>query len=197
MGVENIPKTGGFIVACNHISHLDPPAVGCANPRLSHFVAKEELFRQFFFSWYFGQIGIIPIKRGGGGRVMLDTAADAIKKGEVVTMFPEGTRSKTGMPGRPRTGFIVLAAMANCPIIPARVSGTYDCMPPGSGFPLPGKVQVVYGKPISWARDELNADNREQMISEAERVMNIILSLPGWHPKNAKINHDRRSEGGC
>ena len=194
LGTENIPETGGFIVACNHISHLDPPTIGRAVPRMTHFVAKEELFRQSFLKWYFRQIGAIPLKRGGGGRIMLDTAADVIKEGGVVAMFPEGTRSKTGMPGKPRTGFIVLAAMTNCPILPARVSGTYDCMPPGSTFPRPGKVQVVFGKPVFWAHGELDADNREQMIGEAERVMNVILSLPGWHPKKAKIKSDPISE---
>lgn len=186
LGVENMPATGGAILACNHISHLDPPAVGAATPRRMRYVAKEELFRQFFLSWYLPSIGVIPIKRGGGGSEMLEMAAEAVRDGDLVTMFPEGTRSRTGYPGEPRTGVIVLAAMTEAPVVPARVSGTYDCMPPGSRLPRPGPIQVAFGEPIRWPSGELDTRNREQMLNEAHKVMDTILSLPGWHPRLAK-----------
>ncbi len=188
---ENIPESGGAIIACNHISHLDPPSVGSAISRDIRFVAKEELFHQFFLSWYFPLIGIIPLKRGGGGKMMLDNAAEAIKEGDIVALFPEGTRSKTGLPGRPRTGMIILAAMSGAPIIPARISGSYDCMPPKRILPLPGKIQVAFGKPIQWKPGELDVGNRDQMIDEARKVMDIILELPGWYPKKARIKPDK------
>lgn len=188
LGQEHVPMEGGLIVASNHISHLDPPAVGCALPRKSHFVAKAELFDQFFLNWYLSKIGIIPIKRGGGGtREMFDHAAQIVRNGKVVTFFPEGTRSKTGMPGRPRTGVIVLAAMTGAPILPARVSGSYDAMPPGSLLPRTGKVQVAFGEPIRWDPGDLDPENRSQMVDEAQRVFDVILSLPGWHPRKAKV----------
>jgi 1-acyl-sn-glycerol-3-phosphate acyltransferase len=183
---DKVPRDSGVIVASNHISHLDPPAVGIAIPRISRFVAKDELFHQFFLSWFFPRVGVIPIKRGGGGKDMLDKAADVLKEGGLITMFPEGTRSKTGHPGRPRTGMIVLAAMADVPIVPARISGSYDCMPPGSLIPLPGRIQVVFGDPIKWQPGELDLNNRDQMVDQARHVMDVILELPGWHPRKAK-----------
>lgn len=183
---DNVPLEGGAILACNHISHLDPPAVGIGLKRITRYIAKDELFHQFFLSWFFPMCGIIPLKRGGGGKQMLEKAAMAINDGYLITMFPEGTRSKTGWPQRPRTGMIVLAAMTGAPIIPARVSGSYDCMPPGSVFPLPLKIQVAYGEPIRWAPGELDTDDRDHMVDEARRVMDAIYALPGWHPKKAK-----------
>jgi len=188
VGLENVPMEGGLIVASNHISHLDPPAVGSSLPRKSYYVAKSELFEQFFLKWYLPKIGVIPIKRGGGGtNLMFERAAEVIKQGNAITFFPEGTRSKTGMPGRPRSGVIVLAAMTGAPILPARVSGTYDAMPPGSLIPHIGKVQVAFGKPIMWQPGELNLNDRAQMQEEAKRLFDVIFTLPGWHPKKAKI----------
>lgn len=187
VGIENVPMEGGLILASNHISHLDPPAVGCAVPRRSYYVAKAELFDQFFLKWYLPAIGLIPIKRGGGGaKHMFDKAAEAVNDGKMVTFFPEGTRSKTGMPGRPRSGVVVLAAMTGAPIVPARVSGSYDAMPPGSIFPRFGKIQVAFGEPIKWKPGELDPNNHDQMNEEVRRVFDTIFSLPGWHPKKAK-----------
>lgn len=186
IGVENVPSEGGALFVCNHISHLDPPAVGVSSPRKVRFVAKEELFHQFFLSWYLPTVGVIPIKRGSGGNIMLEKAEEAIRAGDIVVMFPEGTRSRTGLPGKARTGFLILTARTLCPIIPIRISGSFDCMPPGSRFPKPGKIQVAFGKPIQYNPGELDLNNRQQLVSEAQRVMDIIVSLPGWFPKRAR-----------
>jgi 1-acyl-sn-glycerol-3-phosphate acyltransferase len=186
VGRENLPTGGGCLIAANHTSHLDPPVLGTACFRRLKYVAKQELWESGFLKWYFKQIGVIPIKRGGGGGAeMLHTAAEAVKDGDVVVLFPEGTRSKTGYPGKARTGVIVLAAMTGAPVVPVRISGTYDCMPPKSKFILPGKIQVAFGKPITWAPGELDASNREQMVREAQKLLDIIISLPGWHPRKA------------
>jgi 1-acyl-sn-glycerol-3-phosphate acyltransferase len=186
VGMENIPPTGGAIIACNHISHLDPPSVGSAANRRLHFVAKEELFRVPFIGWYLTIIGIIPIKRGSGGHAALDKAVEAIEKGQVIAMFPEGTRSKTGYPNKPHTGIIVLAARTGAPIIPARISGSFDCMPPGKFIPRPGPVEVIFGTPVIWSGDDVDLNDRPQMQARAFELMDIIMALPGWFPKNSK-----------
>ncbi len=192
--IEKFPKTGGLIIAANHLSHLDPPAVGISSPRRAKFVAKYELWKSPFLKWYFRTIGVIPIKRGGGGSSTLSVAAEAIKNGDIVVFFPEGTRSRTGFPGSARTGIIILAAMTGAPVLPVRISGTYDCMPPGSSLPRPGPIQVAFGEPITWAQDELDPANREQMIREAQRVLEIIMALPGWLPKRAKKPEETSAE---
>ncbi len=188
VGLENLPPSGGAVLAVNHVSHLDPPAVGAACPRAIRWVAKQELWNSRFLGWYFNAVGIIPIRRGSSsGGAMLDHAAQAIKDGSLVTLFPEGTRSKTGYPGKARSGVCVLAAMTGAPVIPVRISGSYDCMPRKTKIPRPGLIQVAYGEPITWAPGELDTENRKQMVSEAQRILEIIVSLPGWHPKKAKV----------
>jgi 1-acyl-sn-glycerol-3-phosphate acyltransferase len=195
-GVENIPDSGGALVACNHISHLDPPVLGCAFLRKVHFVAKQELFEQVFLRWYLPLVGVIPIKRGSGGNLMLDTAEHVIESGGIVALFPEGTRSKTGFPGKPRTGIIVLAVRTGAPVIPARISGTFDCMPPGSLFPRPGGVQIVFGKPMVFTADKVDLDNREQVQQAAKELFDTILALPGWYPKRAIRRIDQENHEG-
>jgi len=185
IGVENVPLSGGALLAANHISHLDPPSIGVSLVRRTRFVAKQELFEQFFLKWFLPSLEVIPIKRGSGGSAMLETAIKAVEKGDLVTFFPEGTRSRTGYPGRPRTGIVVVAASTGVPVIPARVSGTFDCMPPGSRFPRPGPIQVAFGKPIVWKKGEIDLNNREQMQQAAQYIMDRIMELPGWFPKRA------------
>jgi 1-acyl-sn-glycerol-3-phosphate acyltransferase len=186
VGKENVPMTGGLLMVCNHTSHLDPPSLACASPRQLNFVAKQELFETFFLKWYLPSVGVIPIKRGSGGNIMLDKAEVAIGKGACVALFPEGTRTKTGIAGKPRTGIIVLAVRTGAPIIPARISGSFDCMPPGSFFPKPGKIQIAFGKPVYITADKVDLSNREQVVGAAKDLLEIIMALPGWDPRNAK-----------
>ncbi|HEX9745942.1 MAG TPA: lysophospholipid acyltransferase family protein [bacterium] len=182
-GLENILREGPLIVACNHISHIDPPALGVAFPRPVRFIAKVELFNSGVSNLYFNLINVIPVRRGGGGGEMLRRAAQCLRNGEVVGMFPEGTRSRTGMPGDAHTGFLVLAATSGAPVLPARVSGTYDCMPPGAKWISPGKIQLSFGELITYEKGELDPHNREQLKVEAQRILDQIHKLPGWFPK--------------
>jgi 1-acyl-sn-glycerol-3-phosphate acyltransferase len=187
-GQENILLDGGVIVASNHLSHLDSPPIGASTPRRARYVADTEMFKKFFMKWYLPFSGAIPIKRGGGGGSdMIDISVDVLKKGELMIFYPEGTRSRTGYPGRARTGFIVIAKKAEVPIVPCRISGTYECWPYSSVWPKPGPIQVSFGKPIYWKPDEINLDDRDDLERKASQVMEVIQSLPGWIPKTAKL----------
>ena len=107
-GLENIPKDGALIIAGNHLSNADPPAIGAfaGLVRDSRFMAKKELFQIPVLGWFFRRCGYISVdrKRTIGDFGALEGAINALNKGESVVMFPEGTRSKTGKPQKPKSG---------------------------------------------------------------------------------------------
>ena len=125
-GGENFPPSGGFILATNHISYYDPPLVGSWAPRQVYFFAKQELFKNKLFGWIIRQTNALPVRRGAIDRQALELSLDVISRGYGLTIFPEGTRSKTGalQPGKP--GVSYLAAKSGYPVLPVALMGTED-----------------------------------------------------------------------
>jgi cytidylate kinase len=118
--------TGSLLVACNHISGLDPPAVSTALPFEVWFVAKRELFRYPLFGRIIAALNAFPIRRGTADYEALDRAIELLRGGRNVLMFPEGTRQRPGKLGAPRWGFGYVAHHADRPVVPAFVRGTRD-----------------------------------------------------------------------
>ncbi len=153
-GCENIPKSGAVILVSNHISHLDPPLIGCALlGRFAAFIAKEELFDKPFLKWWMRAIKQISIKRGSGGKEALDTGLQYLKAGEIVIMFPEGTRSETGRIGDFKSGASILAMRSGAQILPCGISHTNKAFVKGSKNIYPHwktgyQVVVRFGKPF-------------------------------------------------
>lgn len=123
-GAERAPRSGGLIVASNHISFWDPPLVGCAFPRELHFLAKEELFRTPGLGFVIRKLNAIPIRRGVADLSGLSRALDVLKQNQVLLMFPEGSRMRDAElhPARPGVG--MMAVQANVPILPCYISGS-------------------------------------------------------------------------
>lgn len=142
-----IPKKGGIIIAGNHISDWDPPFVGAAIPRGVHFMAKSELFSNPVSAFILTAMGAFPVYRTASvNSSALRTAADIIKDGKALVIFPEGTRSKTGkmLPARAGVGYIAHASGA--PVFPFFISGTDH--PLGALF-FKTRFSVSFGDPIS------------------------------------------------
>ena len=99
-GTEHIPARGPVVLACNHLSLLDPPVLGEAATRRIHCMAKEELFHNPIFGYIIRSLGAFPVRRGAADRNAIKHGMELLKRGEVVAVFPEGTRSKTGALGR-------------------------------------------------------------------------------------------------
>src|SRR5687768_16831147 len=116
-GARNVPRSGGVLICSNHVSHLDPPLVGTAAPRMVFHMAKRELFKVPALTWFMRQIGTIMVHRGQGRQAIQD-AVDYLHKGRAVIIFPEGTRSKNGVLQQGRSGAIVIAIGANAPLLP-------------------------------------------------------------------------------
>ena len=145
---KNIPKKGGFILASNHTSYLDPIVLGAACPRKLNFMAKQELFSHPLFSWYFSQLKAFPVKRNAIDLSALKEAIRRIKNGGGLLLFPEGRRMSDGASAEAHGGVGFLAVKLDVPVIPAFVRGTEAAMPKGTKFIRPGRISVRFGRQI-------------------------------------------------
>ena len=169
-GAENIPKTGGLIIAANHVSNFDPPVIGCALSRKLHFMAKEELFVNQVLRWAFIKLGSFPVKRASADRVAIRKAMSLLEEGEVLGIFPEGTRSKTGALGRAEPGLAMIALKTGVPIVPTAVMGTNQVFK-GTLFP---RFKVIFGEPIYI---EKGRADKQSMEDVGKHVMENIANL--------------------
>lgn len=146
--VERIPKEGPVILASNHASYIDPPLVGAASSRPVVFLARESLFRSALSNWFLRRIHAVPLDRDGTTSKGLKTTVDALKRNQVLLIFPEGTRSPDGGLLPVHSGVPMLAIKTHAALIPVRVFGTYEAMNRESFFPKPTRLSVVFGNPV-------------------------------------------------
>jgi 1-acyl-sn-glycerol-3-phosphate acyltransferase len=149
-GQAHVPRTGAFIVAVNHLSYLDPPAIGAACPRRVRFMARDTLFDHPLLGAFMRAVGVIPLQREGGDLAGLREAIRHLGRGECLAMFPEGARQPSGEIGQAKRGIGLLAEQARVPIVPAVVQGTFQALPPGVSRLQPGKIAVAFGPPIPY-----------------------------------------------
>jgi 1-acyl-sn-glycerol-3-phosphate acyltransferase len=181
VGGENIPPTGGVILAPNHISYLDPPAVGCGMRRPIRFMAKEELFRSKLLGWWMRKVGAFPVRRGTADRSALKQAIELLGQGEVVCVFPEGTRSPDGNLQEPELGIGLIAMKSRAPVVPVAVLGTDKVLPAGSGRLHRHRVKIVYGPTVELT-DLYDARESRRCLEEVgARVMSAIHDLLSSH----------------
>ncbi len=131
-GVENVPRRGRVILCANHISWWDPVILACSLQRRVYFMAKEELFSFGPFRWFLRALGAFPVRRGQPDRAAIRHALQLLQEGKVVGIFPEGTRSRTGVLGRSEPGAALLAVLAKAPVIPVLIRGPYRFRAPVS-----------------------------------------------------------------
>jgi len=174
-GLENLPESGGYIVAANHASLLDPPIVGLYLPRQVCFFARKTLWKPGFASWWLSAVGTIPVDRDGG--VSLDAirrVLHALSGEKVVIVFPEGTRSSTGALQRPRPGVGMIACKAHVPVVPARVFGSFEAFGRDGRPRLGSPISVAYGRPLLPADYDRPGDGRDRYERAAARIMEAI-----------------------
>jgi len=148
IGKENIPVKGGFIIASNHSSGLDPVVLGVSIPRPLYYFAKSTLFKKnIFFRFLITSLGAISVEREEAP-FSLREGLKVLKEKKGIVIFPEGTRSKNGSIGMGKPGIGFLAIKSKCPIIPVFISGTYKSLPYNKRIMKPQKIKVIIGKPI-------------------------------------------------
>ena len=171
IGAEHIPASGGVIIAANHISLWDPPLIGTSLNRSIHFMAKEELFSNPIFKWVITKLQSFPVRRGAPDRTAIRYAINLLKNGEVLGVFPEGTRSKTGELGKPEAGIDMIACKARVPIVPAAIIGTNRVGKDGCILP---QFIVKFGKPILISDEKAD---KEMMDNLSNTIMQAISGL--------------------
>jgi len=167
-GVESVPRDGPLIVACNHRSYLDPPAL-CFCPRRIRFMAKKELFDIPVLGPAIRAVGAYPVDRQGSAKGAIKRSLAVLQGGGAVGIFPEGTRNLTG-DVRPQTGVALLAALSGAAVVPACVVG-------GDRAAKLGKMKVAFGKPL--ALDAGGKATRDDLAKFTEQIMSAIQALAG------------------
>ena len=175
-GLENIPKDKPFILACNHLSFFDPPAVGCKIPRNLHYFARDSLF-----FWPLGllisSLNSIPVNRGQLDLGTLRKVLKVLKNGHPILVFPEGTRSEDGELQEPQKGLGLLVAKSSVGVIPARIYGSGKAFGKKHLIPRIGrKIYINIGVEISFD-DPKSAKSKKNYLEISTTVMSAIEKL--------------------
>ena len=171
IGAENIPASGAFILAANHVSNWDPPFLGTFIDREICYMGKEELFRNPVMAWVCRSLHVFPVKRGAADKSAIKTAVKLLRDGNCFGIFPEGTRSKTGKLGRAEAGVSLIAAMTKAPVIPAAIVNTEKIFSRAEFLP---RLAVVYGTPIKFTG---STKDKAALDAFAQEIMSAIGTL--------------------
>jgi len=182
VGLENVPAEGPAILAANHQSFLDDLLLPLVVPkRKVVFLAKADYFDQWYLRWFFKGANVIPVRRESrsASEAALHAGVDALKRGMLVGIFPEGTRSPNGNLHRGKTGVARMALEAGVPVIPVAIMGTFEAMPYDRKLPRPARTEIRFGKPLRFDRFYDTPSDRFVLRSVTDEIMYEIMMLSG------------------
>ncbi|QDU77115.1 1-acyl-sn-glycerol-3-phosphate acyltransferase [Bremerella volcania] len=171
-GRENWPTEGGALVCSNHQGFMDPLLVGLCCDRQLNFLAKKSLFK-FPLKSFIELLNAIPVNRAGTGLDGLKETLKRLRRGEMVLIFPEGTRSANGELGQIKPGFIAVARKGKSPIVPVAFDGSFQAWPKWQLLPSIDVVHVKIGKPISY--DEISQMSDDELLSSLQARMGKLF----------------------
>jgi 1-acyl-sn-glycerol-3-phosphate acyltransferase len=166
-GLENIPKSGGAVLASNHQSFIDILILGACSPRHVAFVARDTLAEWRWLAYTMRQCGAVLVRRGTSDRRALRAMADHLDKEDIVIIYPEGTRTRDGSLQEFKGGALLAARMAGVPLIPCGIRGAFEAWPRGRTIPRPRKIAVRFGPPI----DSALPDAQERLVAAIQSLI--------------------------
>jgi 1-acyl-sn-glycerol-3-phosphate acyltransferase len=181
-GLQNLPRTGPFILASNHLSFVDSLFIPLVCPRNVVFLGKADYFDKARSRWFMKAANVIPVRREGGSasEAAILTGVRALREGHVVGIYPEGTRSPDGRLYRGKTGVARMALEAQVPVVPVAVHGTPEIMPLDAKTPrLSGRPTVTFGKPLYFDRYYDRPKDRFVLRSVTDEILYEIMMLSG------------------
>jgi 1-acyl-sn-glycerol-3-phosphate acyltransferase len=186
-GMEKIDPQKRFVLVSNHYSYFDIPCILAAVPQPIRFMAKASLFKIPIFGWALGRAGFIPVDRKNRRTAVksFDLAAERIRKGNTIVVFPEEGRTRARQMRPFQRGAFLLAIKAGMPMMPIAIDGTFDVFPVGAKRITPGKVTVKVGEMIDCANTTLR--DKERLATETRAQIEQMIGVFG-------TSESRRSE---
>ncbi|MDG4863144.1 lysophospholipid acyltransferase family protein [Streptomyces sp. T-3] len=185
-GLEHIPATGAAIVAGNHLSFSDHFLMPAIIKRRITFLAKAEYFtgpgvRGRLTAAFFRSAGQIPVDRSGkeAGQNAIREGLGVLRKGELLGIYPEGTRSHDGRLYKGKVGVAAMAIKAGVPVIPCAMIGTFEAQPPGQKIPNFRRVTIRFGEPLDFSRYAGMDNEKAALRAVTDEIMYAILELSG------------------
>jgi 1-acyl-sn-glycerol-3-phosphate acyltransferase len=185
-GLENVPGEGPVILASNHLSFSDSIFLPLVVPRRVTFMAKSDYFtgtgvKGRLTAIFFRAIGQVPVDRSGGAasQAAIDTAMAILGDGEILGIYPEGTRSPDGHLYRGKTGVARMALEAGACVVPVAMIDTEKIQPPGKIFPKIMRVGIKFGPPLDFSRYEGMEGDRFVLRSITDEIMYELMTLSG------------------
>ncbi|GGY87500.1 lysophospholipid acyltransferase family protein [Streptomyces nitrosporeus] len=185
-GLEHIPDEGAAIVAGNHLSFSDHFLMPAMLKRRITFLAKAEYFtgpgiKGKLTAAFFHSIGQIPVDRSGrdAGQAAIREGLGVLRKGELLGIYPEGTRSHDGRLYKGKVGVAVMAVKAGVPVVPCAMVGTFEIQPPGKVVPRIRRVTIRFGEPLDFSRYAGMEDQKAAIRAVTDEIMYAILGLSG------------------
>ena len=168
VGEENVPKEGAYVMCANHMSNWDAPILVSSTKRKMYVMAKAELFKNKFIKWLAKKVLVFPVKRGQRDIESLKFSLKVLKEGEILMLFPEGTRKGMEKNVKTQNGAAFMALRAGVPIIPVGIKGN---MKPFT------KVTINYGKPLEFKEYYSNKPEKEVLDRVSKEIMDNIIML--------------------
>lgn len=180
-GLRPLPLTGPFIIAANHSSYMDHFLLAALVRRHSgrklYFLTRQEAFDRYWSRVWHLATGCVPVDRNNPEIASFRTMVDLLRRGEIVVIYPEGTRSGDGTPLPPKPGVIRLALHAGVPVFPVGIHGAYRILPKGASWPRLHRADVAFGPPFDAVARVANPKSKEAVTAALQALMSEVAGL--------------------